>query len=41
MIYSSTEMIYFGMKFFLFFSLVGVMVKAEPMWNQIGALSLL
>jgi hypothetical protein len=41
MVYSSTEMIYLGMKFFLFFSLVGALVKAEPMRNQIFALSLL
>jgi hypothetical protein len=41
MVYSSTEMIYLGLKFFLFFSLVGALVKAEPMRNQIFTLSLL
>ncbi|MEO1990785.1 MAG: hypothetical protein ABGW78_02550, partial [Pirellulales bacterium] len=32
-------MIYLAMKLFLFFSMVGVLLKAEPMRNQLFALS--
>ncbi len=37
--FTYTEMIYLAMKLFLFFSIVGVLLKAEPMRNQLFALS--
>lgn len=41
MVYSATEMIYWGLKFFLFFSFVLALVRAEPLRNQIFPISLL